>query len=244
MHRGETGRGLLDGLFDKLTLCRFLAQLPLHDLQVLAASATVQCHPGGAVLFRQGDAADRFFVVAAGHVAVFFGEPGEPGGDAARFASIIGPGETLGEDCVCGDAVYPVSAQLFGAGELIVIPGSVLCERLRARPATVMAILSEMSRRLRRQLRQITDLKMKTAAQRLGGYLAGLTEATHGRAQVQLPYEKKLLASHLGMQPETLSRAQMKLQSVGVTYQKDLNAFVVREIAILRDFADQYGDEE
>lgn len=226
-------------LAERLRLCRFLAQLPGDDIALLARHARCERFPAGAVLFRPGDAAERFYVVAAGHVALFLGEPG----DLASIATIVGPGETVGEACVCGQHAYRVGAQTFGGSELIVIPGSLLCERLAARPATVLAMLSEMSMRLRHHLRQITDLKMKTTAQRLAGYLVGLTEAEAGPAQVRLPYEKKLLASHLGMQPETLSRAQMKLQALGVRYQKTANAFLVRDIAHLRAFASDGGEE-
>lgn len=239
-HRGDAGISSPIGMLDRLRLCRFLAQLPTGDLDLLAASATVERLAAGAVLFRSGEAADRFFVVAAGHVALFLGDPG----DAAKIATIIGPGETIGEACVCGGGAYPVSALSFVAGELIVIPGAVLCERLCARRETVLAMLSEMSLRLRRLLRQITDLKMKTAAQRLGGYLVERSEITQGPATVQLPYEKKLLANHLGMQPETLSRAQMKLQAVGVRYQKKLNAFAVHDIAVLRSFTQDHPDDD
>jgi CRP/FNR family transcriptional activator FtrB len=227
-------------LSEKLRLCHFLARLPADDLTVLAAAAAVERHQNGDVLFRHGDSADRFYAVASGHVALFLGEPG----DVASLVGIIGPGGTIGEACVCGDAVYPVSAQLFGAGEVIVIPGPTLCERLCARPAAVTAMLGEMSIRLRGQLRQITDLKMKTAAQRLGAYLVELSGGAEGPAAVRLPYEKKLLANYLGMQPETLSRAQMKLQTVGVKFHKKLNAFVVREMGALREFTQQVPGED
>lgn len=226
-------------ILGKLRLVWFLAQVPSGDLQQLAAVATLERHSARTVLFRQGDRADRFYVVVAGHIALFLDGLDDP----AKIARIVGPGETIGEACVCGNGVHPVSAQLFGAGEVIAIPSEALCALFSQRFETVLGMLSEMSIRLRHQVRQIMDLKTKTTAQRLGGYLAALSDADAGTATLRLPYEKKLLASHLGMQPETLSRALMKLQTLGVRYQKNLNAFVVRDVALLRAFCDEPNAE-
>jgi CRP/FNR family transcriptional activator FtrB len=227
-------------LLDKLRRSTFLGQLPSADVNVLAASASIKRYASSAVLFRQGDAAAVFYVISAGYVALSVGDPAE----LDDVAHIAGPGDTIGEACVCGDAVHPMSARLFGAGELIAIQGAALRDLLSQRFETVLAMLGEMSFRLRRQVRQIGDMKMKTAAERLGGYLAGLTDAADGEAVVTLPYEKRLLASHLGMQPETLSRALMKLQALGVRHHDSMSRFVIRDIQSLRRFADQPASEE
>lgn len=227
-------------VLEKFRLSSFLAQLPSADLKMLAASASIERHASGIVLFRQGDAAEVFYLIGAGHVALSVGDPA----DLVNVAHIAGPGDTIGEACVCGGAVHPMSARLFGAGELIAIPGAVLRDVLSQRFETILAMLGELSFRLRRQVRQIMDVKLKTAAQRLGGYLSGLTEAIDGQAIVTLPYEKRLLASHLGMQPETLSRALMKLQAIGVRHHNSMSCFVIRDIALLRGFADQLDSED
>lgn len=226
-------------LLEKLRLSAFLAQLPNADLKALAVSATIERHANGAVLFRQGDAAEVFYVIGAGHVALSVGDPAD-----LDVAHLAGSGDTIGEACICGDAVHPMSARLFGDGELIAIPGAKLRNLLSQRFEIILAMLGEMSFRLRRQVRQIMDLKMKNAAQRLAGYLAGLTDATSGQAIVTLAYEKRLLASHLGMQPETLSRALMKLQATGVRHHNSMSCFVIRDIALLRAFADQADSED
>jgi CRP/FNR family transcriptional activator FtrB len=99
-------------------------------------------------------------------------------------------------------------------------------------------MLGEMSLRLRGLLRQIMDLKMKTTAQRLAAHLVGLTKAQTGAAEIRLQYGKKLLASELGMQPETLSRAFLRLQSLGVRYHKADDVFRIRDVAALREFSE------
>jgi CRP/FNR family transcriptional activator FtrB len=237
---GSHGTYAQPDIVGMLRLARFLAPLQPDDLDVLAAAAVVERRPSQAILFLQGDPAERFFVVLSGHVALFLGGMDDP----ANIARIAGPGETIGEACACGDATYPVSAQLFGPGDVIGIPAAALCSLLADRSDVVLAMLTDMSMTLRRQVRQIMDLKMKTAAQRLGSYLAGLSEVHSGAAMIRLPFEKKLLARHLGMQPETLSRALMKLQEIGVRYQKNGDTFHIGDLARLRGFCDEPADED
>jgi CRP/FNR family transcriptional activator FtrB len=82
------------------------------------------------------------------------------------------------------------------------------------------------------------DLKMKTTAQRLAAHLLGLTKAEAGAAEIRLQYGKKLLASELGMQPETLSRAFLRLQPLGVRYHKADDVFRIRDVTALREFSE------
>ncbi len=56
---------------------------------------------------------------------------------------------------------------------------------------------------------------------------------------MRLPYEKKLLASQLGMQPETLSRALMRLQGLGVSNGNGAAVFRLRDVALLRRYASE-----
>lgn len=61
-----------------------------------------------------------------------------------------------------------------------------------------------------------------------------------GIACITVPYEKKVVASQLGMRPETLSRALAKLRKLGV--QSYHSAFIIIEdIGRLRTFC-HWGD--
>lgn len=191
--------------------------------------------PAGGILFSRGDAADTLFIVASGHVGIFLGAPG----DYACLAGTACSGDLLGEAGVVGVADHPTSAQMLAAGELVAVPAASMRRLMDERFEAVLALMSEMSLRIRRQVREIMDLKMKTAPQRLAGHLAMLTPAQRGPAEVRLPYEKKLLASQLGMQPETLSRALIKLQGLGVHNSNGSSVFSLRDVALLRQYASE-----
>lgn len=240
MRTNETGcsagdRGGKERVVRGLRSNRLFARVPASALCALAAEAAGAGHGSGDVVFRQGDPADRLFVVVAGHVGVFLGEPGDYG----CLAGTATPGSLLGEAGIVGLATYPTSAQMLAAGEVVAIPTACVQRLMSEHFETVLSLMSEMSLKIRRQVREIMDLKMKTAPQRLANHLAELAAVEEGAAEVRLPYEKKLLATQLGMQPETLSRALMKLQTLGVSSGPSAGSFFLRDVALLRRYASE-----
>lgn len=229
------GRGGKERAVTVLRANRLFARLPAVAQCALAAEANGVAHGNGGVVFRQGDPADRLFIVVEGHVGVFLGEPGDYG----CLAGTATPGDLLGEAGIIGAATYPTSAQMLAAGEAVALPTACVQRLMSEHFETVLALMSEMSLKIRRQVREIMDLKMKTAPQRLATHLAALTPVVEGPAEVRLPYEKKLLASQLGMQPETLSRALMKLQTLGVRSGSSAGSFFMRDVALLRRYASE-----
>jgi CRP/FNR family transcriptional activator FtrB len=215
-------------------------RMSINQLRRLGANVVSEHRDTGEILFRQGDAAERMYVLLSGRVALYVGDVE----DTACIARIVGPGETFAESCVCGIGAYPVTARAIRAAELVAIPREELCCLLEDRLDLLLAMLSEMSMRLRGLLRQVADLKMKTAAQRLAGHLLTLTERREGPVDIVLPYEKKILAQQLGMKAETLSRALLKLQSMGVRYRTTTNTLHVANLSLLAAFSQPADGED
>jgi CRP/FNR family transcriptional activator FtrB len=80
-----------------------------------------------------------------------------------------------------------------------------------------MAMMASLSSHYRMLVRQVADLKLRSAAQRLGCYLLALAETQPESNRVSLSFDKKLLASRLGTRPEHLSRAFATLREYGVS---------------------------
>ena len=152
------------------------SHISAEDLEPLMGEAVLERHAAGTVLFHQGDRADRFFVILQGRVVLYVGEED----NAPSIAGIIGPGQTFAEAAICGQGVYPMTAEVLEPTEVVAIPGEPFCRLLEQRFDLVVSMLGEMSMRLRGLLRQIMDLKMKTTAQRLAAHLLGLTGAENG----------------------------------------------------------------
>ena len=70
-----------------------------------------------------------------------------------------------------------------------------------------------MAKARRHQDRELEHLVIQNAPQRIGCFLLRLTNQNEtGPIKILLPYDKSLVAARLGMQPETFSRALMKLK--------------------------------
>ncbi len=215
---------------DSLRRSRLCSGLSDERLAELASVVTFERRDAGAVLFRAGDAADHFFILLHGHVVLTIDADTRTG----TIARIVHAGETFAEAAIVDGGTYEETAEALGPVVLAVVPGTALADLLVQRFDLVVHLLGTLSMQLRGLVRQISDLKMKSAAGRLASHLLSFTDASEGAATVHLPYARKILARDLGMQPETLSRAFLKLQQLGVRPHSDRDTYRIADVAALR----------
>ena len=206
------------------------AGLPAESVAELLSSAEVFRAEAGTQLFSQGDPADRFYVQLDGQVELFVLTQDK----RESVIDILAGGETFAEEAIFDTGIYPVGAKVVSDARLIAVETQPFMERLHEEFHLVVAMMAGMSRHLRILLNQISELKLKSTAQRLGGFLLSLTEQDEGQVKVSLPYDKRLLANRLGMKPESLSRALAKLRDTGVA-DKDGNV-TIQDVSQLRDY--------
>jgi len=106
---------------------------------------------------------------------------------------------------------------------------------IRETPDIAIAMIASSSRRMQRLVQEIEHLKAQTGIQRVAEFLASLCPPGAGPHMITLPYDKTLIAGHLGLKPESLSRAFAKLRSIGVNIHA--SHVVVREVAKLKCLA-------
>jgi CRP-like cAMP-binding protein len=205
------------------------------DLLTLIDGAVRMTYGRGSTLFRRGDAAERYFLVLSGRIVLHYDDPGDPLGTSR----VVGPGEVVADASICAVGTYPVTAQALADTETLAMDAAPLRRLLEERFDLMVNVLGGMSAGLRELVRQIGEIKMKTAAQRVALYLVRLAPCRAGPAEVRLPHEKKLLASQLGMKPETLSRALARLHSLGVSATGGNSLLRIEEVEQLRSFAQQ-----
>lgn len=215
---------------DSLRRSRLCSGLSNERLAELARVVSYERRDAGEVLFRAGDAADRFFILLHGHVVLTIDEDTRHG----SIARIVHAGETFAEAAIGEAGTHEETAEALGPVVLAVVPGSALADLLVQRFDLVLQLLGTLSIQLRGLVRQISDMKMKSAARRLASHLLGFTDASEGAATIHLPYARKILAQDLGMQPETLSRAFLKLQRLGVQPLGDRDTYRIADVAALR----------
>lgn len=200
----------------------------LGDAHLLRADA-------GEVLFMQGDPASECYIVVEGWVKLY--RLTMDGNEAV--VSVFARGQSFAEAAVFSMDTYPVAAEAVTACKLLHISRDILHRRVRENPEFALSILSSTSLHLKQLVQQVEQLKMHTGAQRVARFLASLCPMELGACTIGLPYDKTLIAGRLGMKPESLSRAFVKLRRVGVRVER--NAAAIRDIRVLRDYAD--GDD-
>ncbi len=100
-------------------------------------------------------------------------------------------------------------------------------------------MLASTSYHLKALVEQIEQIKILSAPQRLADFLIRLSSVREGPAEIELPYEKSLIASRLGMKPESLSRALAKLRPLGVSVDRERVSIV--DMRLLLQFVES-GD--
>ncbi len=218
-----------DGLVE-LTMTPLFGGMAEKDLQMLLAGAQTEAHPDGDILFARGDPADQFFVVLDGHVELFVEEGGRKSVlEVAKRPSV------LGEAALFVDGRYPNWARVVGYAKVLSVPSAPFLAALDERFDLALRMLRSFSVRLRGLVGQISELKLKSTAQRVAGFLLGLTAKTEGPAVVRFPYDKRLAAEALGMTAESLSRALTRLTPIGVESRAD-NVVAIADVEALRAF--------
>jgi CRP/FNR family transcriptional activator FtrB len=214
---------------DALVLLRrsqLFAQFSPADLARLVGGGRAVDFAPGTLLFQAGQPADALLVILSGEIEL-----------EAETASptLARAGEIIGMEAVLTHSGHDATARALGPVTALAIPGARLLDYLEQHFDVAIGMISAMAAQLREQVREITELKMQSTAERLAGYLVSLAGEAEGRAVVRLPCEKRLLAENLGMDPATLSRAFAKLRDRGVVANRS-DKVVIDDVSALRDF--------
>jgi len=112
---------------------------------------------------------------------------------------------------------YLMTARTVTRCRLLKMGASELLALVEREAPLANTLLHSISREFRTMVRQVRDLKLRTAAQRLGCYLlARVKDGEAIKADFRLPFDKGLLAARLGCRQENLSRAFAALRPYGV----------------------------
>jgi CRP-like cAMP-binding protein len=208
-----------------------LSGLDSAALAELVDGATMVSLGAEEVLFRRGEPADRLFVVTRGQVDLLLDDNSE---NRTRFESVATP-RAVGLTCVIGGDVYAYSCEGSSPKTLLIaLPAADFIAAVSASRRARHALMAEASGHLRRLVGQLSDFKLKDSVQRLAGYLIELSPARQGAAELVLPTEKQVVADHLGMKPETLSRALGRLYAMGLAHSADVATLRVPDLSRLR----------
>jgi len=206
------------------------------DLALLTEAAQTVAYAEHGLLFSEGDAADRFFIILAGRVNLFALTEAGDQSIIETFDAV----NTFAEAAIFSSARFPLNCEVAAGSRLVHIPAAGFLRRLAENRHLAMLLLGGLARWQMRLIREITSLKNTSPAQRLASFLVALAPVGEGGAQVRLPLAKGVLASRIGIAPESLSRALARLKAVGVESRG--REVVITDLEALRRLMREGGD--
>jgi CRP/FNR family transcriptional activator FtrB len=177
----------------------------------LLTGAFFQTFPREVQLIAEGDTADFLFVVVEGLVELY-----ARSNSREATMTMVKPHGTFILAAVLKDVVYLMSARSADKSRILMIPATNVRDAFRDDDNFARAIVVELAGCYRGVVKDHKDHKLRTGVERLANRLIKYHKLQGSKGSLVLPYDKRLLASLLGMTPENLSRAFATLRPYGV----------------------------
>lgn len=178
----------------------------------LFRSAQVHHFGPGSILFREGDQPEHLCVELDGYV----GLKASDGRSEEHVIEFVPAGTAFIIAAVMLNRPLLLTAQVVQVGRILLIPANDFRRAVQDDRSLAYAVLNAKSQHWRSMIGQLKSLKMQTATQRLASFLLSLAEGQTAAATVELPCERRLLATWLGMVPTSASRSFSELEKIGV----------------------------
>lgn len=182
---------------------------PSFDAMMQAAYA--QEFPTQLQLIRQGSRASFLHVLVEGAIELF----AEWNGQDTTMA-ILRPVTSFILAACIRDADHLMSARTLSPCRVVLIPAVDVRAAFRRDSEFAFDAIEDLAFGYRSMVRHAKNLKLRSSRERLAAYLLTLSDEMGGVAGFSLPHEKRLIASYLGMTPESLSRCFKSLTTEGV----------------------------
>ncbi|SDU03169.1 Crp/Fnr family transcriptional regulator [Halopseudomonas salegens] len=212
-----------------------LAHFSPDHQQALLADSQFREYPAHTVVIRQGEQAERFFMLLVGSVKLF--RTSADGKE--KVVEIIAAGHTFAEAVMfMKNSVYPVCAETLEPVHLVSFSNRLMLELLETHPKTCLHLLGHLSIRLHQRLDELENLSLQNATQRLTLYLVSqVRQQKDDSADIDLVLPKGLIASRLSIKPETLSRAMATLRARGLIAGRARHISIPSLSRLLAEFA-------
>jgi CRP-like cAMP-binding protein len=135
-------------LLDALRQSTFASAFSPDLTRSLADGASWKRFPAGAVLFREGQPSDAFYVVHQGHVALDMTLPAR---GPTRLLT-VGPGEIIAWSALVGNGRMTTSATAIDEVELIELSGAALLQRCETEPQLGYRLMRQLAAALAKRL--------------------------------------------------------------------------------------------
>lgn len=196
-----------------LRRCYLFAGMAEADYREVVEHAHSVQLAAGQTLFQQDTPFTALYWVVEGMIRLYRVSPqGEE-----KVIDLVGPGRSFAEAVMFMGGNYPVCAAALAPSRLIAIDGAHLRHWLAQDTGRCFRLMAAMSVRMQKLVGDIEQLTLMKGADRLVQYLLDHADPDEtGRQMVELEAPKQVIASRLGIKPETFSRLLHKLSDQGL----------------------------
>jgi CRP-like cAMP-binding protein len=179
-------------------------------LDALREAATPLRLRKGEFLFRRGEPCQGFYVVVEGLVKLAL--PSAPGSERTveRAIEVFGPGATFGEDVLFLNTPQVADCQAQARTTVLHVSKFALWGAVERDPLLSARLLRNLSGRLHTLMRDIEAVSLQNALQRVASFLQEQAQASR---RTWLACTQRVIASKLGITPETFSRVMSRFSA-------------------------------
>lgn len=202
-----------------LPIIPFLQKVPifshvrLEDLATLSHSVKRVYALRKQILFKQGDPCDGFHVIVYGIIKMSL----TTWNGIDKPMQLMKPGSCFGDITMFSGQPYFMDVQALEECFLIFIPRQAIVQLIDHDSQFAMQLLASLAERVRGLIGDIESFTLQPPAARLITYLMRLLPPHYNKTAIlNLSINKNIVAAHLNMTPETLSRYFKELTDVGL----------------------------
>lgn len=195
-------------LFDKLSV---------KSLQFLLSHSHTKDFMPLQEIVQQGDRPDWLYLILEGQVKTV---RYSPSGEESTLR-MLGPGDTFMDAVIFMGGTSPINAVAIEKSTVLLLPAEVVRQHVLTDSQFATNLLRIVTLHYKTAMQQIDSIVTKTPVERLGYYFLRLhLEQAPQALEFDLPFQKSMIANHLGMTPETFSRALAQIKKMGLTIEQ------------------------
>jgi CRP/FNR family transcriptional regulator, dissimilatory nitrate respiration regulator len=191
----------------------FFKKIDISNMQIILSHSDIKQYQKDEAVFYEGDNAEKFYFVLSGYLKLC----NKTLNGTESVKKLVKPGDFFGEVSLAENESYKYAAEATSQVHLLVIDAKILRGEIIKSSALAMVILTEIIKHQESLEKQIEYLAVMNTSQRIAWFLLNHSKKENQlQRKFILKQEKSLIATFLGMKPETFSRSIKKLNKLDV----------------------------